>query len=78
MNKLLDDRSGIDIEATLMTINEFHRECKNGSFIDYDGFGYFCTDLEQTELRVYPSLMNELVAVLAKSLGMTQINWYNR
>lgn len=38
-----------------MTLAEFIDACKWGMFIDYDGFGYYATDTQMTDIIVYPS-----------------------
>ena len=61
----------------LMTVKEFHQAVRNGSFIDYDGYGVWATKsqkLEGLQYRVFPSEFQ-----LSKvPVWATHIVWYNR
>ena len=43
----------------VLELKEFIEDCKNGNFIDYDGFGYYSNSRivheDNDDLRVYPS-----------------------
>lgn len=39
----------------LMTLKSFVKACKSGMFYDYDGFGYYVKDSQQTDIKIYPS-----------------------
>jgi hypothetical protein len=47
---------------------------KCGAFIDYDGFGYYATETQETNVRVIPSD----VANGKIDTTWTHIVWYNR
>ena len=57
----------------LMTINEFKSYCKCGGIMDSDGFGYYATDKEVSNIEASPS-------AFAKGIireDFTHICWYN-
>lgn len=62
----------------VLELEEFIEDCKNGCFIDYDGFGYYSnsnTDHEDLdELRVYPS---QITAGIINH-DYKYVHWYNR
>lgn len=39
----------------VMTLKEFESACKDGSFIDTDGFGYYVNDDQETDIEIFPS-----------------------
>jgi hypothetical protein len=42
-----------------MFLDEFIEDCKCGGFIDYDGFGYYATADQETDIEVVPSEIME-------------------
>jgi hypothetical protein len=62
--------------GNLYTLEEFMENCRNGGFIDYDGFGNFATAKEMYNKEVYPS------DVLKKNFKpqpeFTHVMWFNR
>lgn len=42
-------------KGNLMTIEEFVEDCKNGSLIDSDGYGYYATEIGKSDILIYPS-----------------------
>lgn len=57
----------------LMTINEFKSYCKCGGIMDSDGFGYYATDKEVSNIEASPS-------TFAKGIireDFTHVCWYN-
>lgn len=64
----------------VMTIAEWEDTVACGGFIDYDGFGYFCTPAANLELfgfDVYPSMVGT-PAYEQRKVEWTHINWFNR
>jgi len=67
-------------EDTYMTIAEWEECVDAGTFIDYDGFGYFCnpeTKLELFGFDVCPSMIGT-PAYEQRKVEWTHINWFNR
>ena len=62
----------------VLELKEFIEDCKNGNFIDYDGFGYYSNSRivhkDNDELRVYPS---QITGGIIKS-EYKYVHWYNR
>ncbi len=64
---------GPDNEDDVYTIKEFKLFCKNGRFIDYDGFGYPVKDkLADESIDIKPSKLKLIPD------DATHIIWYNR
>ena len=64
----------------VMTIAEWEDCVRDGLFIDYDGYGYFCDKAAGTELYgfdVYPSMIGS-AAYEQRKVNWTHINWFNR
>ena len=61
-------------ECDIMSIEQFIEFCKDGSFIDYDGSGYYCIDNKMSDIVIYPS------DVISNNIrqGFDKIVWYNR
>lgn len=57
-----------------MTLERFIGCCKDGGFIDYDGFGYYATATEQSDIFVYPS---DITSGNYRK-DFTHVMWYNR
>jgi hypothetical protein len=57
-----------------MTLNQFKNACRNGLFIDYDGYGKYIDGDKMTDIDIYPS------DVKAKSIRyeLNKIIWFNR
>lgn len=47
--------SPIETDSDFMTMADFVDGCECGGLIDYDGFGYYATETEMTDLTVRPS-----------------------
>ena len=65
----------IPADSDLMDVNEFIRDCKNGSLIDYDGFGYLSKDgTTMTDIQISPS------QCLRKGISKKYkfVAWFNR
>lgn len=64
----------------VMSISDWEYAVRDGLFIDYDGFGYFCDPLMKTEdygFCVSPSMFGS-VAYNERKAHWTHINWFNR
>lgn len=61
-------------DRDVMKIADFIEDCKDGSFIDYDGFGYYSNGNEKSDKIVKPS------DILAGNIdkNYTHVVWYNR
>lgn len=58
-----------------MTMEEFAKWCKTGPvFTDYDGFGYYATDKEESDIKVYPS---DITSGNYRK-DFTHVVWYNK
>lgn len=57
-----------------MTIGDFIECCKDGNFIDYDGFGYYATEDKMTDICVYPS---EIMSGVYRK-DFPKVVWFNR
>ena len=73
----------IDKDDHLMTLEEWKDDVECGGFIDYDGYGYFATATQQSNIQVYPSdywngSMKEKQYAWHEPLWATHIVWYNR
>ena len=57
-----------------MTLENFIDCCKSGVFIDYDGFGHYATNKEESNILIKPS------DIKAKKYreDFTHVVWYNR
>lgn len=66
--------SDIPEHGDVMTLNEFKNACKNGGFIDYDGYGKYVVDDKMTNVYIYPS------DVINKSIRyeLNKVIWFNR
>lgn len=60
----------------LMTLEDFVRRCKDGSFIDYDGFGNFATKTEMFRKEVHPS--DVIKKDFKPKPEFTHVMWFNR
>ena len=62
----------------LLTIEDWELFVKNGSFIDYDGFGYFANlEFENDDMEIYPSLVAKPEYEKEKA-NWTHVIWFNR
>lgn len=62
-------------KCSYMTLEAFTKRCEAGDFIDYDGFGHYCTGTEMyPDTMVYPS---DIVAGKIPQ-GFTHIAWFNK
>ena len=73
----------IDADDCLMTLEEWKDNVEWGGFIDYDGFGYFATATQESNIEVYPSdywngPMKEKQHAWYQPDWATHIVWYNR
>lgn len=41
--------------GTLILVEDWLDSCKDGFFIDYDGWGYWATEFQMSNIRVNPS-----------------------
>jgi len=58
----------------VMTLKEFISCVKSGGFIDYDGFGRYVKDGQETNIMIYPSDVKHK----AVRKDFDTIVWYNR
>ena len=58
----------------LMTIDVFEDCCKSKSIIDYDGFGYYATSTEVSDICANPS---DFVKGIIRR-DFTHVCWYNK
>ena len=61
-------------EEHLYTVEEFIEMCNDGDFIDYDGFGRYATDKEESDIEVMPSYIKSGFI----RTDFSHIVWYNR
>ena len=58
----------------LFTFEDFKSNCESGGFIDYDGFGYYATATEQSDIEIRPSHLKRN----KYRNEFTHVMWYNR
>ena len=58
----------------LMTINEFKSNCRYGAFMDTDGFGYYATDKEVSNIEASPNAFR--YGIIREDF--THVCWYNK
>jgi len=64
----------IESDDDIYTLQEFIAICKDGGFIDYDGFGVYAFEDKKTDIEIYPSdIKNGNVRN-----DFTHVVWYNR
>ena len=61
-------------EGHLYSLEEFIEMCNDGDFIDYDGFGRYATDKEESDIEVMPSYIKD--GFIRKDFR--HVIWYNR
>jgi len=67
----------IPIYSFVMTVAEFLAAVKSGSFVDYDGFGYWANDQQMDdEHKVYPS--NAKSKSDQAPNWATKVVWFNK
>ncbi len=60
--------------ADVMPISVFREAVLGGGFIDYDGFGFYATGIQESDILVTPStFLNQDPPKWA-----THVSWYNR
>jgi hypothetical protein len=64
----------LDNIGNLMTLQRFVECCENGGFINDDGFGYYATATEQSDIVVHPS---DITSRNYRK-DFTHVMWYNR
>ena len=74
MKKTPEMRPFSDLDRKcLMTINEFKSDCECGGIMDSDGFGYYATDKEVSNIEASPSAF--VKGIIREDF--THICWYN-
>ena len=58
----------------LFDIESFKANVESGGFINYDGFGYYANETEQSNIEVYPSDVKS--GIYRKDFS--HVKWYNR
>ena len=58
----------------LMTINEFKSDCECGGIMDSDGFGYYATDKEVSNIEASPNAFRQ--GIIREDF--THVCWYNK
>lgn len=61
-------------EGHLYTLKEFIEMCNDNDFNDYNGFGRYATDKEESDIEVMPSYIKE--GFIRKDFS--HVIWYNR
>lgn len=56
----------------LMSVDEFAQSVEDGSFIDYDGYGYWAVADKMSDVVVRPSTVDD------KPEWATHVIWFNR
>jgi hypothetical protein len=59
-----------------MKLSKFIEHCKSGTFIDYDGFGYYATETEMTDILIMPSHVTGKRKRVRKDYDY--VMWFNR
>ena len=64
----------IESNDDVYTLKEFIEMCKDGDFIDSDGFGEYAFEDKKSDIKIYPSdAMNSKIRK-----DFTHVVWYNR
>lgn len=64
----------IESDDDVYALGEFIECCKDGGFIDYDGFGVYAFEDKKSDIKIYPSdVMNDKIRK-----DFTHVVWYNR
>lgn len=66
--------SDLSEHGSLFSIEEFTEYCITGGFIDYDGFGLYANNKQQSDISVKPSKFIRN----ATRKDFTHIMWFNR
>jgi len=66
----------IEDYANLMTIEEFTSRVKDGSFVDYDGIGYYATEKAVSRLSARPSRIAQ--GDINNEFEFTHVAWFNK
>lgn len=64
----------LDNNGSVMTLNDFIINVKHGGFIDYDGFGRYVKDGQESDIDIYPSDVDGGYL----RVDFDTIVWYNR
>ena len=65
--------------GNLMTLQDFLKSCKEGSFIDYDGHGKFSDGKRESNINIYPSHITEELKIRSDiDSYLTHVIWYNK
>jgi hypothetical protein len=71
--KQLNDSDSCRDSGAIFTVSAFCQICRDGSFLDYDGFGHPVKDkMINIAINVYPSLVHLIPE------DATHIVWYNK
>ena len=60
--------------GNLYTMDDFKEDCLNGSFIDYDGFGYYSDGEMESDIHILPS---DIKSGCVRD-DFDYVVWYNR
>lgn len=60
----------------VMPLDEFIDCCKHGTFINYDGYGYYVKDGKQTDIKIHPTDITEGKMAIRKEFDT--IIWFNK
>lgn len=72
--KKADGFEPIEKDDDVYTIEQFKGICKDGGFIDYDGFGVYAYKDKKSNIEIYPS---DVQKGNVRS-DFTHVVWYNR
>lgn len=77
--KLIYDENDFDLHdisevGDKMTLQDFVESCEYGGFIDYDGFGYYATETQESSIKISPSDVTNN----KYRKDFPYIIWYNR
>lgn len=72
--KKADGFEPIEKDDDVYTIEQFKGICKDGGFIDYDGFGVYAYEDKKSDINIYPSDVQKGNV----RNDFTHVVWYNR
>lgn len=55
LHKPIGELKDIPKYGDVMTLEDFVEICQDGGFIDYDGYGKYCTEDKMTDITIIPS-----------------------
>lgn len=65
---------GKEWKGDTLTLEEFVRKCKNKEFVDEDGVGYYATESAKSDVKIFPSDVEENLI----REDFSHVIWFNK